>query len=442
MIDCRWGGRLGAETRLKISNQWYRQVLGYLYQRRTATRREIIQATSLNPACVSLTIRRLLDGGVIQRIGDLHSTGGRKREVLKLNSEAGYFVVVDLEGTRIRVGLANFLGDIRCRWEEPVNYRRRLEIRDVLHGIHSVLASLDPGERPRTLAVGVSYTGLAEASGGITAVNLGWKAFPLARRLEESLELPIFYGNDGACKILAERWLGVAQERDNCVYVMAGVGLGIGLYVNGLLLTGERRLAGEFGHITVDPAAPDRCNCGKKGCLEAIASSPNIVRQYLDRAGLGRGRAAAWPVTEVFARARENDLAALAVLDRVGRSLGLGLSHVVSLLNPGLIVLGGDFIAGQDLLIPRIRRELERHCLPKLLEGLDLKASSLGHDSGLKGAASLAFSQALLDDELLPRMTGPIQLQVRPLREEPAPLKKRKGTSHGKTGNPRRPKGR
>ncbi len=362
--------------------------------------------------------------------------------MLKLNSEAGYFVVVDLEGTRVRVGLTNFLGDIRSRWEETVDYRRRLEIRDVLHGIDSVLSGLTPDERLRTLAAGVSYTGLADASGGITAVNLGWKSFPLAKRLEQAVDLPIFYGNDGDCKILAERWLGVAQGRDNCVYLMAGVGLGIGLCFNGHLLTGDRRLAGEFGHMTIDPAAPDRCNCGKTGCLEAIASSPNIVRQYLERSGQSLEHLRSYPVTEVFARARAEDSSALAVIDRAGWALGLGLSHVVSLLNPGLIVLGGDFIAGQDLLIPRIRRELDRHCLPKLLEGLDLKASSLGHDSGLKGAASLAFSRALLDDELLRRMTGPIQLQARPSGGEPAALRKRKGKPHGKTGNPRRPKGR
>lgn len=259
----------------------------------------------MNSACVSLTIRHLVKCGVVQCIGELRSSGGRKREVLKLNSEAGYFVVVDLEGTRIRAALTNFLGDIRFRWEEDVNHRRHLEIRDVRDGIQSVLGSLDATERLRTLALGVSYTGLLDGAGNITAVNLGWKAFPLARRLEQFTDLPIFYANDGLCKILAERWLGVAQNSNNCVYVMAGVGLGIGCYVDGHLLRGEQGLAGEFGHITVDPNAPDRCNCGKTGCLEAIASSPNIVRQYLQKTGQYGEHSKAFPVAEVFARARE-----------------------------------------------------------------------------------------------------------------------------------------
>ncbi|MEN6601522.1 MAG: ROK family protein [Bryobacteraceae bacterium] len=390
--------------------------------------------------------------GAIQRIGELRSTGGRKREVLKLNSETAYFVVVDLEGTRIRIGLANFLGDVRYRWEEDVNYRNRLEIRDLQHGINAVLGNLDPAERSRTLAVGVSYTGLPHASGGITAVNLGWKDFPLGKHLEQFVDLPIFYGNDGVCKILAERSLGVAQNCDNCVYVMAGVGLGIGLYVGGRLVTGAREMAGEFGHMTVDPSAADKCNCGKTGCLEAIASSPNIVRQYFELTGRAGQHPKSYPVTEVFARARAKDGAAMAVIERVGRYLGLGLANVVNLLNPELIVLGGDYVEGQDLLIPCIRQTLQKHCLPDLLEGVELKASALGHEGGLKGAASLAFSHALQDEELLRRMTSPLQLQPQGSgNEEAAALtgggsaktrKERKGKPHGRTSHTRRPKGR
>ena len=382
-----------------------------LYQKRTATRGELIEGTSLNPACVSLTIRHLTNCRVIQRVGELRSTGGRRREVLKLNSEAGYFVVVDLEGTRIRVGLTNFLGDIRCRWEEDINYRRRLEIEDVVSGIRSVLRSLDEPERSRVLAVGVSYTGLMDETGAVTAVNLGWSDFPLSELLAQHIHLPTFYGNDGFCKILAERWLGVAKNGRNCAYVLAGVGIGVGCYVDGHLLRGAKGVAGELGHLTVDPCAPDRCNCGKTGCLEAVASSPNIVRQYLEKAGRPDEDPLAHSVNEVFARARAGEPAACEVVARAARYLGLGLSHLVNLLNPSLIVMGGDLIAGQDLLLGPIREELARHCAPTLMSGLELKASSLGHDSGLKGAASLAFSRMLEDDRLLMRITSPLVLE-------------------------------
>ncbi len=396
---------------MKVADQWFREILGLLYQRRTATRGEIIHSTGLNPACVSLTIQHLLKSGTIQRVGELRSTGGRKREVLKLNSEAGYFVVVDLEGTRVRVGLTNFMGDIRFRWEEDIVLRQQYDVRRVLQGVEMIRRGLVRPERQRVIAAGVSYTGLMDEEGRVTAVNLGWKDYPLRQRIEESLGLPIFYGNDGYCKILAERWVGVAENCPNCVYVLAGVGIGIGCFVDGHLLEGHDGMAGEIGHLTMDHSATDLCNCGKTGCLEAIASSPNIVRQYLERSGRSGEDPQAHPVTEVFALAREGDSDALAVLKRVGCALGVALSHAVNILNPNLIVLGGDLIHGHDLLLGIIREELARHCAPKLVDHLVLKVSSLGHDSGLKGAASLAFLNATKDRALLKRMTGPVLLE-------------------------------
>ncbi|MEK7754003.1 MAG: ROK family protein [Acidobacteriota bacterium] len=392
---------------MKIADQWFRDILGLLYQRRTATRGEIIHSTGLNPACVSLTIQHLLKSGTIQCVGERRSTGGRKREVLKLNPEAGYFVVVDLEGTRVRVGLADFLGNIRYRWEEEIDLRQQYDVRRVLKGVEMIRRSLEGPARRRLIAAGVSYTGLMDQQGRVTAVNLGWKDYPLRQSIEDSLGMPVFYGNDGHCKILAERWGGVAENCPNCVYVLAGVGIGIGCFVDGHLLEGHDGMAGEFGHLTMDHSAGDRCNCGKTGCLEAIVSSPNIVRQYLELSGRPAEDPRGHPVTEVFAMAREGDSDALAVMDRAGRALGLALSHLVNILNPQLIVLGGDLIHGHDLLLGVIREELARHCAPKLADHLILRVSSLGHDGGLKGAAALAFLNSSQDRALLRRMTGP-----------------------------------
>ncbi|MDZ4799942.1 MAG: ROK family protein [Bryobacteraceae bacterium] len=392
---------------MKIAEQWFRDVLGLLYQRRTATRKEIIHSTGLNPACVSLTIQHLLKSGTVQCVGELRSSGGRNREVLKLRPDAGYFVVVDLAGTRVRVGLADFLGDISYRWEEEISFSRPFDIRRIAKGVEMIRQSMGDGERSRVLAAGVSYTGLMDDAGRVTAVNLGWKDYPLRQGLEPSLEMPVFYGNDGHCTILAEHWVGVAENYTNCVYILAGLGIGIGCFVDGHLLRGNDGMAGEFGHLTIDASAPDRCNCGKNGCLEAIASSPNIVRQYLERSGRQGEDPQSYPVTKVFALAREGDSAALAVMDRAGRALGFGLSHLVNILNPQLIVLGGDLIYGQDLLLAHIGEELARHCAAKLREHLVLRVSSLGHDSGLKGAASLAFLNSFEDGALLRRMTNP-----------------------------------
>lgn len=388
----------------RVPEAWQRKILTVLYERRHSTRAEIVRATRLNVASVSQAIRYLLDRGVVQRSGQLRSAVGRKPDELKLNPEAGYFVVVDLEGTRARFGLTNFLGDVRYRWEAPLAFGRRFDIRTFSKGVEAVLANLNARERSRVLAMGVSYSGVMDHEGRVTAVNMGWKNFPLREKTRALVELPVFFGAECLAKLMAERWLGAARGRSHCVFVTVANGIGCASTNDGHLLLGRLGAAGELGHIIIDPDAPDRCNCGRTGCLEAIASSPNIVRQYLEKTGRRPRNLFGEQVMEVFERARQGEAPAIEVIDRAGHYLGLALANLVNLLNPELIVLGGDIIHAEDLFLPRIRKELARNVLPLLQTSLEVKMSSLGMDIGLVGAASLAFHNALRDSALLKKI--------------------------------------
>ena len=392
---------------VKIADQWLRDILRVMFQARTVSRPEIIQATRLNPASVSHAIQRLLQSGTILKVGELQSDSGRRRDVLKLNGDAAYFLVIDLEGTRIRFACTNLVGDVRYRWEEDIELGRSLEVARIVHGAEMVLQRLNSWQRSRMIAMGISCPGFVDSAGRVTAINLGWQGVSLLERLQKAFELPIFLEQAHRTAILAERWLGLAQNCDNCVYVLAGHGIGASIFADGRLLCGRDQMAGELGHIIVEPDAQDRCNCGKRGCLEAIASSPNILRQYLEKIGRRANHLVGSRVVEVFDRARQKDSAAVQVLDRAGKALGIGLAFLTNLLNPELIILGGDIVTGEDLLLPRIRKELCRGVLPHFSEGLQLVCSSLGADIGLTGAASLAFRSSLLDAKLLKKLSSP-----------------------------------
>lgn len=386
----------------RVSDLWLRKILRVLFERRHTTRGEIARATGLNAASVSQTLRHLLRCRVVQKAGRLRSPAGRRRDELKLNSEAGYFVAVDLEGTRVRFGLTNFLGDVRYRWEEPVLFGSKFEMRTFARGVEKVLGNLAPEERGRVVAMGVSYSGIIDDEGRVTAVNLGWKDFPLAEEIACVVDLPLFLGSECFVKLMAEHWLGAARHSGNCFYITVANGVGFAGLSNGHPMLGRDGNAGEIGHVTVDPEAPDRCKCGKAGCLEAIASSPNMVRQYRELARRNQPKVLLGEqVMEVFHQARHNDPAAVAVIDRAGKHLGLALANVANLLNPEVIVLGGDLIHAQDLFLPRIQEQLARNVLPKIHSSLEVRFSTLGFDSGLIGAACLAFHQSLRDPNLL-----------------------------------------
>jgi len=387
--------------RVRIADQWLCEILGLLYRKRKLTRSEITQATGLNPASVSYALRYVLERGLMLKTSG--EVNGRRRELFDLNAEAGFFVAIDLEGDRIRFALTNLLGDVRFRWEEPLPFRQPLEPRKLIEGIGRVVRDKDT-KLPPVLAIGVSYPGLLDSDGRLTAVNLGWDRFPLVQIMNEAFPWPLFLESDKHSCIQAERWLGSAQNCDNALFLIAEGGVGLGILTDGKPLAGACFFPGEIGHLKILPDADDLCNCGERGCLEAIASSPNIVRQYLERGGLSRPGGAPPRVTDVFEEARRGDPAALAVIERAGRVLGLSLSYAITLLNPEIVILGGDLCAAEDLFLPIIKREIERRTISLSLTGVNIRVSSLGSDIRLKGAASQAFGKMLRDPGLLSKL--------------------------------------
>ena len=397
----------------KIANQWLRQILSLLYRRRTLSRIEIVETTGLNAASASHALRYLLDRGLVLRCADRNRITGRDREVYTLNAEGGYFVALDLEGDRLRFGLTNLLGDIRCRWEECLGLRQPFAPGKVVEGIGRVTRDLDPAQLGKVLAVGVSYPGLLDAEGRLSAVNLGWAKVPLLAALRRAFPWPVFLERDKETCIHAENWLGAAQACRSALFLIAEGGIGMGLLERGEHLLGARGFSGEIGHCKFTPGAEDLCNCGQKGCLEAIASSPNIVRQYAERAGAA---SAELRFADVLERARRGDAIAQAVFQRAGRAIGSALSMAISLLDPEVVILGGDLILAEDIMLPIIWDQIRLLTRPRSLEVVQIVVSRLGLDIRLKGAASLAFRNMLEAPELVQRLCAP-DLDAAPARD-------------------------
>ncbi len=389
---------------LRVSESWLEQILATLHEHHRASRSQITEATGLNPGSVSRATRYLLDRNVVwldNSDGRLRAGMGRKPAVLKLNPDSGYFLCVDLEGTRVRAGIVDLTGAIRYRWSVPVAVGEPFSERLLVQGIEKVRSHLSPQERSKLLAAGVSYTGIMNRQGEVTASNLAWKDYPLKKKMAQATALRTFFGSESFVKLMAERWRGAARGVQNCVFVSVANGIGCAIMSEGRLVLGRDGAAGELGHVVVDPDASDRCQCGRTGCLEAIASSPNIVRQYLAKIGAVPPRVFGEQVVQVFERARDGDKAALEVIERAGRLLGLALSNLANLVNPEIILMGGDIVYGDDLILPHIREAVARNCLPAIRHGLQVTTGALGLDAGLIGAAAIAFHGVLQDRTLL-----------------------------------------
>ncbi len=267
--------------------------------------------------------------------------------------------------------------------------------------ILSLAAEVLGGKRPA--AVGVSFGGPVRAEGGLVLLSHhvpGWEGFPLAEWLRERFGAPAAVENDANAAALGEWRYGAGKGTDHFLYVTVSTGIGGGIVIGGKIYRGADGLAGEIGHMVVDPNGP-RCTCGRRGCLEALASGPAIAararellasyprpaegRMLRELVGNDPGRITA---REVAIAAARGDPLAAEILREAGEALGFGLAQAIALLNPERIALGGGVIkAGEPLLRP-VREAAERYAFPGAR--VDIAVAELGDDAPLWGAAALA----------------------------------------------------
>ena len=237
-------------------------------------------------------------------------------------------------------------------------------------------------------ALGVSCGGpLDPATGTVYAPpNLpAWEAVPLKSLLEAEFGLPTRLENDANATALAEHRWGACRGCRDMAFLTMGTGIGAGLILDGQLYRGRRDLAGEVGHATVLPDGP-LCPCGKRGCLESLASGTSLARMGRER--LGEDGLTA---EDVCARARLGDPIALGVIADVALYMGIGLANLLHTLNLERIVLGTLAVHAADLLLEPIRAATQAHCWPRVWEGVTILPAALGDAAQDKAALAVAL---------------------------------------------------
>jgi glucokinase len=238
---------------------------------------------------------------------------------------------------------------------------------------------------PQRLAdrVGVGHPGPSDQAGRVAriAINLpGWLDVPLANWLEPLLERPVTLANDGNCALLGEHWLGAARGVGDVLLLTLGTGVGGAVLLDGQLFTGHRGAAAEPGLIGLDPAGPP-CNSGNNGSLESFCSRRGFdCLSSVDPAELCR-------------RATGGDGEALAVWRAYGQLLGQGLSSLLYVLTPELVLIGGGLSGASDHFLPAVWQEVEQRVQAASREGLTIRRCSLGNGAGRLGAARLALQR-------------------------------------------------
>jgi glucokinase len=286
---------------------------------------------------------------------------------------------VDLGGTAIKLGLFDGAGTLLG--EREVTTPRPSVPGAVAVAIADAIGALDP--EGRAGRVGIGLPGPTDAAGRVArlAINLeGWQEVPLADWLEPELERTVTLANDANCAMVGEAWLGAARGCDNAILLTLGTGVGGGIWLNGALYTGHGGAAGELGLIGVDPEGPP-CRSGNRGSLE----------QHCGIAALAR--LSPLDPRELCQRAEAGEAEALAVWERYGRWLGIGLSSLIYVLTPERVLIGGGLSGAFPYFLPAVWREIETRVVLPSREGLVIERCALGNGAGRLGAARLALDR-------------------------------------------------
>ena len=388
-------------------------VLTYVREHEPITRVDIARSTGLSRTTVSAIIDELLNQGLLREgsTQQAGASGGRRATLVHFNASAGVMLGVDMGRSHLTILVCDLAANILARRSGPFDVDRGpdaclpwliAELRAALaeHGIPWT----------QVVGVGVAMPGPMDASlqRPIKPPRMpGWDGVDVRGILADELGVPIYLDNDANLGALGESRYGAGVGVPDLTYVKVGTGIGGGLVMAGRIYRGSVGSAGEIGHVTVDPDGP-LCDCGNRGCLEALVGAHMITRDAaagvsLRASGEALTGTAATPalaeiaqpdVADVVTAALQGDAAALAALNHAGELIGVVLASLVNLINPSLILVGGSVARAGDLLLDPIRRTIAARSFSVASARISVRAGDLGDNATALGGVAMVTDAA------------------------------------------------
>lgn len=360
-------------------------------------RAELARRAGVSRTTVSTIVADLLAEGLVVEVSDHGSDEGggraghapRRRAGLTLNPRAGIALGLDFSADAAVGVLADLSHDVIAEGNRPLEAGQSwAECLDVGADLAGELMRRAGAEWSRVVGAGVGVPGPVDGDTGQVAVSsrsVLWAGVGAAD-LERRLGVPVVLDNTAHLGSLAEATWGAARGRRHVVYVKVAAGVSAGLVVDGRLFRGAFGATGELGHMPVDVNGPV-CSCGSRGCLELYTAVPALIEAVRPMFG-------ELTLDELLLRAETGNRACRRVLMDAGVMLGRGLAGACNLLNPELVVVGGDLTRAGDLLFAPLRDTLRQHALPIVAEHVRIVPGELGERAGALGGVAAILREA------------------------------------------------
>ena len=390
-------------------------VLLMLLQHGSISRVRLADLTGLSTTTITNLVAELIETGIVMQDDSEQPRNkrrgvGRPRKKLFLVPDARCVLGIHFGVGQVRVALNDLLA--RPIAVDTLDHPLDLPVVEVLGQTsamaRTMIARCAPGA-DRVLGVGVGASGLVDPLTGVNVIapNLNWHDVPLQEYFARQLKLPVVVDNNVRAMALGEALFGQGKEVYSLAFVYARVGVGAGIVVGGHLYHGGGAGAGEIGHMTMIPNGGTPCRCGNTGCLETLVSEHVIVADARELAArepdgqLAAVLAAAQgsPLDAIFDAARAGDSATIEMLDERSRYMGIALANMVNILNPEMIVMGGIFAQGRDVLLPVVKETMRQRAFANLGDKVKVLSPSFDGDAGVVGAAALALNRFFYQQE-------------------------------------------
>ena len=386
----------GTNSEPKLSRESDPRSAGILFQYvrdgQPRTRADIVTATGFARPTVAARIDELERAGLIVPTGEASSTGGRPPATFAFNPGVRLILVADLGARHGRLAITDLAAQVLS--ERSVDITISDGPKAVLDTvITEFLAMLKDFGRPldQVLGVGMGLPGPVEHYVGrpiSPPIMPGWDGFDVPGYLQQRIPAPILVDNDVNIMALGEHKAHWQQVQD-LIYVKVATGIGAGIITDGELRRGAQGAAGDLGHIAVPQGRQVPCRCGNTGCLEALASGHAVVETLREQ-----GYDLQW-AEQIVELVRDGDTHVMQTVRHAGRDIGQVLASCVNLLNPTVIVIGGQVANVGEHLLAGIREVVYSRSLPLATQHLRIVVSKAGGQAGILGAAQMVLQQVL-----------------------------------------------
>jgi len=379
-----------------------------IWEKHRISRAEIARRADLSRSTVSEIINEILPMGLVAEVGEGPSRGGRRPIVLEFQDDACVILGVEMGGSHVTVALTNLRGRV-LTWKT-----REHAVRSDPPGTRQVITELcqncleDPQATGRPLVgIGVAVPSPVDPSQPdrlSTVVLPAWEERLGLDELSDHYDVPLLVDNDANLGALAEHWWGLGGETDNIAFIKVATGIGSGHVINGEIYRGATGVAGEIGHLVIDPHGGP-CICGLKGCLVTLVGRQALEARAAELATdfpENQLTSKEFNVHDIEDAALQGDPLALLVIREAAEHLGTAVAGLLNLMNPAVVVLGGGFARLGELALDPLRQRVHSHTLVSSVSAARIMASTLGPQSVAIGAATLVLKAALEDSRLFP----------------------------------------